>query len=169
MVVIAPVNFLDVGYYNQEDWRPLYPNLHEHYCRKSHLLFELQRDAIKSQQADWERVTYNLNYTMETRRSRVRGTGGNGCCSDSLNMGNDYGHASPTKPQTGRLILPSPTRKERSITATGLWARLESVGDLWHHRDSERSRCLRRFNSNFGLVADMNTSRLNHRPHRRQL
>jgi hypothetical protein len=86
--VIAPVNFLDVGYYNQEDWRP-YPNYTD-IIVENHISYSNYNAMQLSLNKQTGALTYNLNYTW-SKALGVRGTGGNGAVGDSLNMGNDYG------------------------------------------------------------------------------
>jgi hypothetical protein len=86
--VIAPINYIDVQYYNQQDWRP-YPN-YTHVIVENHIAYSnyngLQASLIKQSGA----LTYNINYTW-AKAMGIRGTNGNGSVGDSLNLRNNYG------------------------------------------------------------------------------
>ena len=86
--VVAPPNYLDVGYYNVQDWRP-YPNytgvLVENHISYSN--YNAMQVGLNKQSGA---LTYNLNYTW-SKALGIRGTGGNGSVGDSLNLRNNYG------------------------------------------------------------------------------
>lgn len=86
--IVSPINYIDVGYYNQQDWRP-YPN-YTHVDVENHISYSnyngLQASMIKQSGA----LTYNVNYTW-SKALGIRGTNGNGSVGDSLNLRNNYG------------------------------------------------------------------------------
>lgn len=86
--VVAPINYIDVGFYNDQDWRP-YPNyttvlVQNHISYSNYNSF--QGAYIKQRGA----LTYNLNYTW-SKALGVRGLNGNGAVGDSFNIRNNYG------------------------------------------------------------------------------
>lgn len=86
--VIAPVNYIDVNFYNVQDWRP-YPN-YTSVIVENHIAYSnynaMQLSLLKQTGA----LTYNLNYTW-SKALGIRGTNGNGAVADSLNLRNNYG------------------------------------------------------------------------------
>ncbi|MDP9050490.1 MAG: carboxypeptidase-like regulatory domain-containing protein [Acidobacteriota bacterium] len=86
--VIAPINYLDVGFYNVQDWRP-YPN-YTGVLVQNHIGYSnynaLQLSLTKQSGA----LTYNLNYTW-SKAMGIRGGVNGGAVGDSLNMRNNYG------------------------------------------------------------------------------
>jgi hypothetical protein len=86
--VVAPINYIDVGFYNVQDWRP-YPN-YTAVLVENHIAYSnyngLQLSLTKQRGA----LTYNINYTF-SKALGIRGTDGNGSVGDSLNLRNNYG------------------------------------------------------------------------------
>jgi hypothetical protein len=86
--VIAPINGIDVSFYNVQDWRP-YPN-YTNVIVENHISYSNYNAMQVSLNKQTGALTYNLNYTW-SKALGIRGTGGNGAVGDSLNMSNDYG------------------------------------------------------------------------------
>ncbi len=86
--VIEPINFLDVGYYNTQDYRP-YPN-YSHVLVENHITYSNYNAMQLSLNKQSGGLTYNLNYTW-SKALGIRGTNGNGSVGDSLNLRNNYG------------------------------------------------------------------------------
>jgi hypothetical protein len=86
--VVAPINYLDVGYYNVQDWRP-YPN-YTSVVVENHIAYSNYNAMQVSMNRQSGSLTYNLNYTW-SKALGIRGTSGNGSVGDGLNLRNNYG------------------------------------------------------------------------------
>jgi hypothetical protein len=86
--VVAPASYIDVGFYNVQDWRP-YPNYSGVYV-ENHIAYSNYNALQISLNKQSGAFTYNLNYTW-SKALGIRGTGGNGSVGDSLNLRNNYG------------------------------------------------------------------------------
>ncbi len=86
--VVAPINYIDVGFYNVQDWRP-YPN-YTGVIVENHIAYSNYNALQLSVNKQTGALTYNLNYTW-SKALGIRGTNGNGAVGDSLNLRNNYG------------------------------------------------------------------------------
>ena len=85
--IVAPVNFIDVQFYDRDDWRP-YPN-YTGVIVENHISYSNYNAMQLSLNKQSGALTYNLNYTW-SKALGIHGTNG-GSVADSFNMRNNYG------------------------------------------------------------------------------